>query len=100
MSNYIKVSVPKMENKREELYSDIDKIPQFVRELDDSMRSLGMCWEGPAWITFQQQVESDIVNILEVYDWLRNFLQVLTDGEKSYGSCEEKCYDCIDKIRI
>ncbi len=100
MSNYIKVSIPGMKNNGDELETSIGRIPQFVRELDDSMKSLGACWEGPAWLAFRQQVESDILNILEVYDWLCHFLQVLSEGEKIYETCEKESYDCIDKIHI
>lgn len=100
MSNYIRVSISRMKNSGEELAVDIEKIPQVVRELEDSMRRLGACWEGPAWLAFQQQVEMDILNILELYDWLRHFLETLSVGEKKYGICEEKCYECIDKAGI
>lgn len=100
MSNFVKVSVPRMKNDGDQLYADIEKIPQFVRELDDAMRDLGTCWEGPAWIAFQQQVESDILNMLDMYDWLREFMKALSESEKEYGNCERKCYDCIDKVRI
>ena len=100
MGNYVKVSIPRMKNSGEELDADIRQIPQFVRGLDDAMRHLGSCWEGPAWITFQQQVESDILNILEVYDWLRQFLQAFSDGEEIYGICEKESYDCIKRVRI
>ena len=66
MSNYIKVSVPKMKRNAEQLQANVDKIPQFVNSLDASMKNLGACWEGPAWIAFQQQVESDILYLLDV----------------------------------
>lgn len=100
MSNYIKVSVPKMKNDGEQLHADIEKIPQFVRELDASMKALGTCWDGPAWAAFQQQVESDILNMLDMYDWLRRFMQALSDGEKEYGACEQKSYNCVENVRI
>jgi len=100
MNNHIKVSVPKMKNSGDQLHGDMDKIPQFIQELDASMKQLGNCWEGPAWIAFQQQVQSDILNMLDVYDWLRKFLQALSEAEKVYGDCEQRSYDCIDRVRI
>lgn len=100
MGNYINVSIPRMKGMGDGLHADIEKIPQFINELDDSMRNLGQCWEGPAWMTFQQQVESDILNVLDVYDWMRRFLQALSEGEKIYGTCEKNTYDFIDKVRI
>lgn len=100
MSNYIKVSVPKMQKDSEQLKASIDKIPQFVNDLDASMKNLGNCWEGPAWIVFQQQVQSDILYLLEMYDWLSKLLQAETEAGKIYGEGEKKGYSRIEKIRI
>ena len=82
------------------LHENMERIPQFVRDLDATMKSLGACWEGPAWITFQQQVESDILNMLDLYDWLRNYLQAISGAEKIYGENEEKNYRTIEKLHI
>ena len=100
MANYVKVSVPRMKDDGEELHNQIEQIPNFVRELEAAMQSLGTCWEGPAWIAFQQQVESDILNMLDMYDWLRKYMQTLSDTEKIYGACEETCYESIECVRI
>lgn len=100
MNNYIKVSVPKLKRTGETVHTDAEKIPQFVQELEDTMKSLGSCWEGPAWNAFQQQVKSDILNILEVYDWLRKYLEAASEVEKVYGNCERQSYDCVDKVHI
>lgn len=100
MSNYVKVSVSRMKEDGERLHIQTERIPQFVRELESSMRSLGTCWEGPAWIAFQQQVESDIINMLDTYDWLRKYMQALSDAEKVYGDCEEKSYSGVERVRV
>jgi len=100
MSNHIRVSIPKMEGDGDRLHADMEKIPQFIQELEASMNRLGACWEGPAWITFQQQVQSDILNMLDVYEWLRKYAQAMSDSEKAYGNCERKSYDSIDQVRI
>ncbi len=100
MGSYVKVSVPRMKDDGEQLHTQIAKIPQFIRELEGSMKSLGSCWDGPAWVTFQQQVESDILNMLEMYDWLCRYLRAMSDAEKEYGNCEEKSYSSVEKVRI
>lgn len=100
MSNYIKVSVPKMKRDAVQLQANVNKIPQFVNDLDASMKNLGACWEGPAWIVFQQQVESDILYLLDMYDWLQKLLQTEAEAEKIYGESEWKSCNCIEKIRI
>lgn len=100
MSNHVKVSIPRMTQDADKLQSDFQRIPQFIQELDGSMKRLGGCWEGPAWIAFQQQVESDILNMLDVYDWLRKLLQAMSEAEKIYGDSEKRSYDCVDAVRI
>ena len=100
MSNYIKVSVPKMKIDWERLQTEVEKIPEFISELDSSMKGLSQCWDGPAWVAFQQQVESDIVNMLDVYDWLRILVTTMSDVEKIYGDSEERSYSCVEKVRI
>ena len=100
MSNYVKVSVPKMKSDSEELHAKIEKIPQFVHELDASMKALGDCWTGYSWEAFQMQMETDIVNMLDLYDWLRNLQQKCSDAEKKYGESEENSYNCVDRVRI
>ena len=100
MTNYIKVSVPKMKSDWERLQTEVEKIPKFIDELDSSMRGLSQCWDGPAWVAFQQQVESDIVNMLDVYDWLKRLLLAMSDVEKIYGESEERNYSCVEKVRI
>lgn len=100
MGSYIKVSVPRMEETGERLHTGIDKIPQFIHELDEAMKNLGACWSGPAWIGFQQQVESDILNMLDVYNWMREFLETMSQAEKVYGDCEKNSYNQIDRVRI
>ena len=52
MSNYVKVSVPRMKSDSEELHAKIEKIPQFIHELDASMKALGDCWTGYSWESF------------------------------------------------
>ena len=100
MSNHIRVSIPRMKADGDDLHAEIEKIPQFVNELQGAMNDLGRCWEGPAWITFQQQVNSDIENMMSVYEWLRKVVEALSEAEKAYGDCEKSSYDCVDRIRI
>ena len=89
-----------MKDEREQLQEEYQKIPTFVHELDASMKKLSTCWEGPAWITFQQQVESDILNMLDLYDWYREYLQNHAEVEKIYGDTEKKTYEMVEDIRI
>lgn len=100
MSNYIKVSINRMKNDADDLQDYAEKIPKFVNELESAMKSLGECWDGPAWIAFQQQVKSDILNMLDVYEWLSRYLQAMSRAEKTYADSEKRSYDCVNSVRI
>lgn len=100
MGKHIRVSIPQMQRDGEKLHTQMEKIPQFVRELENAMQNLGSCWDGPAWITFQQQVASDILQMMEVYDWLRKYVQSLSEAEKAYGEGEKNGYESIKSVRI
>ena len=100
MSNLIKVSVPKMNGDCEKLQADFQKIPDVIHDLEDAIKRLGTCWEGPAWIAFQQQVQTDINNMYELCEDLKGYLQSMAEAEKKYGECEQKTYDVINRVRI
>ena len=100
MANQIKVSVPRMKSDREQLQTELEKIPSYVQDLEASMKQLGTCWDGPAWLSFQSQVSSDILNMLDLYDWIRGYLERLSEAEKVYGECEKKGYEFVDKVRV
>lgn len=100
MTNHIKVSIPRMKEDGEKFSAYAEKIPIFVQELDNAMKELGRCWEGPAWILFQDQVESDILNMLEIYDWLKDVINTMYETEKLFGESEKRSYHCVDAVRI
>lgn len=100
MSSHIKVSVPRMNEDAEKLQTCYDKIPQMVKDLENVMAKLATCWDGPAWVSFQQQMRTDIANMLEVYDWMKTFIESMSRAEEIYGNCEEQMYQQIDGVRV
>lgn len=100
MSGNWRVSTPRMKQDEDEIQSQTDQIPTFIQELDASMKRLGQCWDGPAWLTFQQQVELDIQNMLDIYDWMKDFLQAFSQSAKKYGEAEEKSYTAVENVKI
>ena len=100
MGNYIKVSVPKMKEDADKLQDCYDKVPKLIKDLENVMARLGTCWEGPAWVSFQKQMRIDIANMLDVYDWMKVFIESMTKAEEVYGNCEEQMYQTIEGVRV
>ena len=100
MSSNWKVSTPRMKQDEEDIQAQTDQIPKFIQELDASMKRLGQCWDGPAWLVFQQQVESDIQNMLDIYDWMKDYLQALSQSAEKYGEAEKKSYSAVENLKI
>ena len=98
MGNHLKVSVPRMKNDGEKLQKGFESIPQMIEKLDVSMAKLAQCWKGPAHSVFREQVEKDITNMLDVYQWMKKFLEAHGEAQKVYGNCEQKTFDCISGI--
>ena len=100
MANHVKVSVPNMKEDADKLQNCYEKIPQLVNDLETVMAKLGTCWDGPAWVSFQQQMHTDIKNMLDVYNWMKTFIESMTKAEETYGNCEEQMYQTVDGVRV
>ena len=100
MNNIWKISTPRMIKDEEAIQAQSEKIPEFIRELDSSMKRLGQCWEGTAWQSFHQQVELDIENMMEIYEWMRNYLVAMSQSVKKYGEVEKNCLSAVENLRI
>ena len=100
MADKLKVSVPRMKEDGEGLKGCFEKIPNMVKDLDQSMAMLSTCWEGPAHATFRLEVEKDINKLLDLLKWIQKYLEALGEAGKRYGDCEHRTYDCINGTHI
>ena len=69
MSNQIRVSTSNMSRDVKKMDQQIAVLPEVIRELKVQMSLLASCWEGPAWMAFQNQVADDIAFMSEVYQF-------------------------------
>lgn len=100
MANYVKVSVPKMKSKTEELQSAISNSMKAAKDLQGSIAILDKYWEGQAWETFKKTFYSDIQYINETYKWLNSYLEKMSEAEEKYYKCDEQNHKEMSNIRI
>lgn len=100
MSNQIRVSTSKMSQDVKTLEEQIAVLPEVIGELRTQMHLLASCWEGPAWISFQNQVADDIAFMNEVYQFLSNYEKAMQTSAEGYLSAEEKNYSEIWKLWV
>jgi len=100
MSNYIKVSVPKMKSKGESIQDSIENSMKVVEQLQASIIKLDKAWDGEAWRAFKNQFYSDIEYINETYQWLKKYLDALAKAEEKYLKGDQSNYDEIKGVKI
>lgn len=82
------------------IHGNTKKRPSVIEELRVSMRKLSQCWEGPAWATFQTQLNKDIQNMLEVYECLVELQKSLGEGRDIYLKTEFDVYTDLKGLWI
>lgn len=100
MSNQIRVSTPNMSRDVKKLEQQMAVLPDVIRELKVQMSLLASCWEGPAWMAFQNQVADDIAFMSEVYQFISAYEQALQKSAEGYLNAEQKNYSEIWKLWI
>ena len=96
----LKVSAGQMSSDTEQLKAQIDAIPVQIDALSEAMNRLGECWEGSAWIAFQNQLADDINNMNDMYQFLTGLIQKLDTAKLSYLKTEKQAYRNVDQIRF
>lgn len=100
MAEIQRVSCQAMKRDAEQLSEILKDIPETIEELRVSMRKLAQCWEGPAWATFQTQMNKDIQSMLEVYDRLVELQRALSEGREIYLKTEFSIYTGLKGLLI
>ena len=100
MSNQIRVSTSNMSRDVKKMDQQVAVLPEVIRELKVQMSLLASCWEGPAWMAFQNQVADDIAFMSEVYQFLSAYDKALQSSAEGYLSAEQNNYSEIWKLWI
>ncbi len=100
MGEKIRVSVSRMSSDSEKIRQEIQEIPEAVRNLYEAMEALGACWEGSAKDAFLSNMASDIDYMRELYNELKNYVNVLEEAKGIYQKGQQSVCDKIGGIWI
>ncbi len=100
MSNWIRVSAPRMDTDSQEMAELINMIPKRMEELKIAMDRLSSGWKGVAHDAFCVQVASDMEYMADFYRLLNDYNISFQESRKKYIECEQKTYSMSKDIRV
>lgn len=89
MADYLKVSKVSMGRDAEQIEKKLETIPKLISELESSMKSLSACWDGPAWITYQNTVAGYIEKLTDIYDSMEKYVIYIKESSTEYVRAEQ-----------
>lgn len=98
MSTFLRVSTKSMSTDSESIEAFNNEIPKLLDELNDAMRKLSTCWEGPAWSAFQSNVTYHMEMLAEIYEYINEYLDSLQEAGKNYARVEQDICASIQKV--
>lgn len=96
----IRVSTQRMKNDRDKLKEDVTLLRNSISELESALAFLAGCWEGPGWVSFQNQVREDMAYMNELCNELETYIKHMQDAAKVYNKSEQRAYTEVAKIWI
>ena len=100
MAGIQKVSCESMKRDAATLAEILGKMPKTIEQLHISLKNLARCWEGPAWNAYQNQVNQDIQEIYEIYNYLAELQKSLGKGREIYLKTEYDIYTDLKSLWI
>lgn len=100
MGESLKVSVSMIKNDAAKVENCIDAIPTLIKELEQSMAQLAQCWEGQAWLEYQNNVARYIEYLTDIYQHMGEFTKDLNQAAKLYQRAEQDVCSAIERVLI
>lgn len=100
MGERFQVSAPRMQNDAEDMRILAQEIPKQIRALEESMQKLHGCWKGSARNAFQGQVMQDVAYMNEVYRFLTEYLEKMSQSGDTYYESEYKAWQAANRLWI
>lgn len=100
MADLLKVSVNRLRTDASKVENLIDTIPNLVKELEEAMAQLAQCWEGQAWLEYQNNVAKYIEILTEIYKYMGEFTKDLNEAAKLYQRAEQDLCSAIDLVMV
>ena len=61
----------------------------LIDELENSMRQLSGCWEGPAWGAYQKTVAEHMEILTDIYNYMGQYTITMQEAAKEYVHVEQ-----------
>ena len=100
MGERIKISVNRLKNDAAKVENYIEAIPTLIKELEQSMDQLAQCWEGQAWLEYQNNVALYIEILTDIYNHMGEFTKDLKQAAKLYQRVEQDACSAIDSVLV
>lgn len=96
----LKISVSRLKRDAALVENYIDSIPTLIKELEQSMDQLAQCWDGQAWLEYQNNVALYIEILTEIYRYMGDFTKDLNQAAKMYQRTEQDVCSVIDRVIV
>lgn len=95
-----RVSSKRIQNDVDFIQVQAREIPAQIRELESSMQKLHGCWKGSARNAFQGEVMKDVAYMNEVYRFLTEYIESLSQSGEDYFKAEYEAYKAAHSLWI
>lgn len=96
----LKISVKRIRSDADQVEEHLESIPIFINELETAMQQLAQCWEGAAWIEYQNQVALYIEILTEIYKQMGEFTAKMNEASQIYERAEQNVCGKMDSVFV
>lgn len=95
-----KVSTGSMVRDAKRLKELSDSIPRLVHELEGAMGELAGCWDGAAWMAYQEKVAEYVDSLTEIYRSMTIYVECIDEAAILYRRAEQDNCSIINSVLI
>ena len=100
MGDYLKISQNSLEKDAQRIDELIATLPALIDDLQQAMQKLSACWEGPAWVAYQQTVTVDVEKLTEMYEHMGKYTGYMKEAAKEYARAEQDVCSEINQVYV
>lgn len=100
MNEYVEITTQSLEADKNTVQEEMTQLQNDLKLFAEELDLLSSLWEGPAGRVFRQQAASDIENIQEICEEMKEYIESMEYAGRCYERCERQVTGVIDKIRV
>lgn len=98
--NYIEIETQQLDADGQNMQSNLSSVQNEISRLFEEMQQLDAMWDGPAKLTFKNQMLNDFDEMNSICSNLLEFINNMKSASKEYKMCEKTVAELISAIRI